>query len=152
MKRLIIIAAMVLAAIAPLSAQDFNKLNDTTWVRHFVHSDGVVTEYAYKVDQAAHIAKLNNDMRKFGLLEAGAVVAGGVAALAELTNVKKHNGKNTALDMAAVVLGIGSVGMGVAGICVMIEDRLYVSPEGVIIRIGKVEKPKPRGQRGIFSK
>ena len=50
-KELVIIAALLLAAIAPLRAQEWEKTNDTTWVRRYPQTNGVLSEYAYAVNQ-----------------------------------------------------------------------------------------------------
>ena len=145
-------AALILAAIAPMDAQDFNKLNDTTWVRQFVYSDGVVTEYAYQVDQATHMAKLNNDMRTAALYQAGALGCGFACFGAAALNSIHYEGKSKFLNATTIVFGLAGLGFEIASIDKLCQKRVYMSPEGVVIRIGRVDKPQPHGQRGIFSK
>lgn len=150
MKKTILFAALLLAAVAPLRAQDFNRLNDTTWVRHFVHTNGVVTDYAYKLDQAALTAKLNNDLRSAALCQVGCLGTGALCML----EVYRYGQKQTNARLAAaIVFGVASLGCGIASVCKLYQKRVYVSPEGVIIRIGHTDTPKyDNRKRGIFSK
>lgn len=150
MKKTILFAALLLAAVAPLWGQDFIRQNDTLWTRQFVHKDGVVTDYAYKLDQSALIAQLNNDMRSAALCQAGCVVTGAAATLEAILYAKNPSGFRKG---AAIVFGVASFGLGIASICKLYQKRVYVSPEGVIIRIGHTDKPKyDNRKRGIFSK
>ncbi|MBQ1703618.1 MAG: hypothetical protein II021_04015, partial [Oscillospiraceae bacterium] len=76
----IAVAVLIMAAAVPMRAQEWEKANDTTYVRRFEQSTGTLTEYANPVDMAALTAKLNNDMRSAALCRAGAFGCGFVAA------------------------------------------------------------------------
>lgn len=144
----IAVAVLIMAAAVPMRAQDFNRLNDTTWVRHTLQKDGVITEYAYAVDQAAHMATLNNSMRNTANLLAGSIGSAALASAAAYINYNNGN-KNAFLKASTLVFGMASVAMSVVGIVELHQERVYLSPEGVVIRIGKIDKPKPKE---VFSK
>ena len=139
-----IIAAMLiaLAAVAPVRAQEFTKVNDTTYIRQFIHTNGVLTDFAEPVDMVALTVKINNDLRKVALCQTGCLVAGGISAVAALVNANKHYGKNKGLKAASIIFGIGSFGLGVASIVFTYKNRLYIGPDGVVIRISRTEHPK----------
>ena len=126
MKKTILFAALLLAAVAPLLGQDFIRQNDTLWTRQFVHKDGVVTDYAYKVDQAALIAQLNNDIRSAALLQFGCM---GTGALSMLEVYRYGKKQSDACLAAAIVFGVASLGCGIASVCKLYQKRVYVSPE-----------------------
>ena len=140
-KQIIIIAALLLAAIAPLRAQDFEKLNDSTWVRRYVYSYGTLSEYASPVDQSALLDKHNNDMRSAALLQAGSLTTGALASFVAYKNATRFGGDDF-LNATAIVLGVGSVAMGVASVFKLYQRKVYLTPEGVIVRINRVEQPK----------
>ena len=78
----IAVAVLIMAAAVPMRAQEWEKVNDTTYVRRFEQSTGTLTEYANPVDMAALTAKLNNDMRSAALCQAGAFGCGFAAVAA----------------------------------------------------------------------
>ena len=148
-KQLIIIAALLLAAIAPLSAQDFEKLNDSTWVRRYVYSYGTLSEYASPVDQSALLAKHNNDMRSAALLQGGCLASSALATFVAYKNATRYGGNNEFLNATATVLGIGAVAMGVASVFKLHQRKVYLTPEGIIVRINRTERPVVK-QKGFF--
>ena len=139
----IAVAVLIMAAAVPMRAQEeWTKVNDTTYIRQFIHTNGVVTDFAEPVDMAALTVKINNDLRKVALCQTGCLVAGGISAVAALVNAYEHNGKNNGLKAASIIFGIGSFGLGVASIVFTYKNRLYVGPGGVVIRISRTERPK----------
>ena len=138
----LIIAALLLAAIAPMKAQDWNRLNDTTWVSYTLTKNGVITDYAYQVDQSQLLAIHNNTMRTFGFLELGCMASEGIAVLATLQNARKFNNQSKGLKAASIIFGLAGLGMGIAGVSIMVQDKVYLTPEGIIIKIGKTDSPK----------
>lgn len=139
----IAVAVLIMAAAVPMRAQEeWTKVNDTTYIRQFIHTNGVVTDFAEPVDMAALTVKINNDLRKVALCQTGCLVAGGISAVAALVNAYEHNGQNTGLKAATIIFGIAGVGLGVASIVFTYKNRLYVGPGGVVIRISRTEYPK----------
>jgi hypothetical protein len=49
----IAVAVLIMAAAVPMRAQEWTKVNDTTYIRQFVQTNGMLTEYAKPVDMAA---------------------------------------------------------------------------------------------------
>lgn len=141
-KQIIIITALLLAAIAPIKAQDWHRINDTTWVSYTNTTQGVITDYAYQVDQAMLIAKHNNNMRTFGLLQLGCMASEGIAFAATMYNMNKYGGNKDSLKGAAFVFGLAGLGMGIGSIGAIVQDKVYLTPEGIIVKIGRTEKPK----------
>ena len=139
----IAVAVLIMAAAVPMRAQEeWTKVNDTTYIRQFIHTNGILTDFAEPVDMAALTVKINNDLRKVALCQTGCLVAGGISAVAALVNGTEHNGNNTGLTAASIIFGIGSLGLGVASIVFTYKNRLYVGPDGVVIRISRTEYPK----------
>ena len=138
----IAVAVLIMAAAVPMRAQEFTKVNDTTYIRQFIHTNGVVTDFAEPVDMQALTVKINNDLRSVALCQTGCLAAGGISAVAALVNVNKHNGKNKGLEAASIIFGIAGACLGVASIVFTYKDRLYIAPDGVVIRISRTEQPK----------
>lgn len=138
MKRLIIMAALILAAIAPMSAQDFTRLNDTTWVRNTMLTNGIMTEYASSIDNAALTVKINNDLRNAALCQAGAFGMGMLAGIESLRYAQKQTKARRA---GAIAFGVAAFAFEIASVCHMYQERMYLTPEGVIVKIGRTEKP-----------
>lgn len=138
----IAVALLIMAAAVPMRAQEWTKLNDTTYIRQFIHTNGVVTDFAEPVDMAALTVKINNDLRSAALCQTGCLVAGGISAVSALVNANKHNGKNKGLEAASIIFGLGSFGLGVASIVFTYKNRVYIAPDGVVIRISRTEQPK----------
>ena len=135
----IAVAVLIIAAAVPGRAQEWEKANDTTYVRRFEQSTGTLTEYANPVDMAALTAKLNNDMRSAALCQAGAFGCGFVAAAAGIGSAIAYNGNSTTLNTAAVLFSLACLGLEIGAIDKMYQRRVYVAPDGVVIRIGRTE-------------
>lgn len=138
----IAVAVLIMAAAVPIRAQEWTKMNDTTYVRRFEQSTGTLTEYANPVDMAALTVKINNDLRSAALCQAGAFGCGFVAAAAGLGSAMTYNGKSTTLNAAAVVFGLACLGLEIGAIDKMCQKRVYVAPDGVVIRLNRTEQPK----------
>ena len=135
----IAVAVLIMAAAVPMRAQEWTKVNDTTYVRRFEQSTGTLTEYANPVDMAALTAKLNNDMRSAALCRAGAFGCGFVAAAAGLGSAIAYNGNSTTLNTAAVIFGLASLCFEIGAIDKMYQRRVHVATDGVVIRICRTE-------------
>ena len=138
----IIAAVLIMAAAVPMRAQEWNKVNDTTYARFTAEKYGVTTEYAEPVDMTALTVKINNDLRKVALCQTGCLVAGGISAAAALVNAYEFNGKKNGLTAASIIFGVAGVGLGVASIVCTYKNRVYIAPDGVVIRISRTEYPK----------
>lgn len=136
---MIIIAAVMLAAIAPMRAQDFIRLNDTTWVRSFEQKGGTTTEYAYPVDLTRLTVENNNSMRSAGSCFLGGLccvaISGGSGAIYAV-------GGGKAFLAGAIVFATASTVLDIVGCFKLKRSRVYITEEGVAIKIGKTDKPK----------
>ena len=148
----IAVALLIMATAVPVMAQEWEKVDDTTYVRRFIHTDGVLTDYAEPVDMTALTMKINNDLRSASLCQFGCMGSGAVATAAALINASEHGGKSTTLTTATVIFGIASVGLGIASVCKLYRQRVYMAPDGVVIRITRTDKPKynNKKRRGLF--
>jgi hypothetical protein len=138
----IAVAVLIMAAAVPMRAQEWSKVNDTTYARFTVEKYGVTTEYAEPVDMTALTVKLNNDLRSAALCRAGAFGCGFVAAAAGLGSVMAYNGKSTTLNAAAILFGFACLGLEIGAIDKMYQSRVYIAPDGVAIRLNRMEQPK----------
>ena len=143
----IIAAVLIMAAAVPMRAQEWTKVNDTTYIRQFIHTDGVLTDFAEPVDMVALTAKINNDLRAASLCQAGCLASGGIATVASLVNVNKHLGKSKGLEAVSILFGIGGACLGVASIALLHQDKVFIGPDGVVIRITHTESPKYDNKR-----
>lgn len=138
----IAVAVLIMAAAMPMRAQEWTMVNDTTYARFTVGQFGVTTEYAEPVDMTALTVKINNDLRKVALCQTGCLVAGGISAAAALVNALEFSGNKNGLTAASIIFGVAGFGLGVASIVFTYKDRLYIAPDGVVIRISRTEQPK----------
>jgi hypothetical protein len=138
----IAVAVLIMAAAVPMRAQEWTKVNDTTYVRRFEQSTGTLTEYANPVDMTALTAKLNNDMRSASICRGAAVGFGFAAAGAALLSATKSGGQNKALNAMSVVFGLACLGLEIGSIDIMSQKRVYIAPDGVVIRLNRTEQPK----------
>lgn len=141
MKRMIIIAVAVLimAAAVPMRAQEWTKVNDTTYVRHFMQTKGVVTEYAHTLDMVEWNTKLNNDMRSAALCRAGAIGCCAASVAMGVAYIAKSNHSKGLLVAGVAFLG-ASVCLDVASVVKLHQNKVYITPEGVAIRISRTER------------
>ena len=91
---------------------------------------------------AALTVKLNNDLRSASICRGAAVGFGFAAAGAALLSATKSGGKNKALNAMSVVLGLASLGLEIGSIDKMCQKRVYVAPDGVVIRLNRTEQPR----------
>ena len=138
----IAVAVLIMAAAVPMRAQEWEKANDTTYVRRFEQSTGTLTEYANPVDMAALTVKLNNDMRSASLCRAGAFGCGFAAIASGLGSAIAYNGNSTTLNTVAVIFGLACLGLEIGAIDKMCQKRVYVAPDGVVIRLNRTEQPR----------
>ena len=132
-------AVLIMAAAMPMRAQEWTKLNDTTYVRHFMQTKGVVTEYAHTLDMVTWNTKLNNDMRGAALCQAGAMGCGVAAGVTGLLSALGNN-RATGLTVTSLVFLAAGVGFGVASIVKLHQNKVYITPDGVAIRISRTER------------
>lgn len=143
----IAVAVLIMAAAVPMRAQEWEKLNDTTYVRRFEQSTGTLTEYANPVDLAALTIKINNDLRSAALCRAGAFGCGFAAIASGLGSAMAYNGKSTTLNAAAFLFGLACLGLEIGVIDKMYQSRVYIAPDGVAIRLNRTEQPKYDNKR-----
>ena len=139
MKRLFIIATIILASIASLRAQGWERINDTTWVRQYKTNKSVQLEYAYPIDANQIVVDNNNAMREAGACFLGSI---GCAAAAGTLVYVGEKARSTSVIVGAIALGAMSLGLEIGGMCKLLRNRVYLTPEGVVVKIGKKDKPK----------
>ena len=109
MKKTILFAALLLAAVAPLWGQDFKQANDSTWIRWGVNTMGLYEEVASPVDYNLIVADINNDLRRCAHLKAGALGCGAVSGLSAFWALQRSkHGKPIVLQ--EVICGLSAVG------------------------------------------
>lgn len=146
----IAVAVLIMAAAVPMRAQEWTKVNDTTYARFTLEKYGVTTEYAEPVDMTALTVKLNNDLRSASICRGAAVGCGFAAAGAALWSAYKFGGQNKALNAMSVVFGLACLGLEIGSIGIMSQKQVYIAPDGVVIRLTRTERPKPEKRRGLF--
>ena len=149
MKKLLkIVAAMLiaLAAFAPSQAQEWERVNDSTWQRMWAawpNSKPVLqTGTAITATQLAIETNRRNRQAGFCMLGSmGCVTIGsGIALL-------NHSGKSSgskSLDGLAIGFGVAALGLQVAGVVSLIGPRVSVTPEGVVVKIGRQRKAREK--------
>lgn len=143
MKRLFIIATIILASIAPLRAQEWERINDTTWTRQYKTNRGMQLEYAYPIDVNQIVVDNNNAMRGAGACFLGSI--GCAAAAGTLVYVGEES-RSTFIIGAAFALGAVSIGLEIGGMCKLMRNRVYLTPEGVVVKIGRKENLNTKRQ------
>lgn len=143
----IAVAVLIMAAAVPIRAQEWTKVNDTTYIRQFVQTNGMLTEYAKPVDAITLTMKINNDLRTVAACQGIAIGCGFAATAAAIVSVRRYNGNNKALNVAAVALGLAGLGFEIGGIDLMSQKPVYIAPDGVVIRLTRTEQPKPKKRR-----
>ena len=139
MKSLFIIATIVLVSIAPLRAQEWERINDTTWARQYKTNKGIQLEYAYPIDANQIVVDNNNAMREAGACFLGSI--GCAVAAGTLVYVGEET-RSSSIILGAIALGAMSLGLEIGGMCKLLRNRVYLTPEGVIVKIGKKDKSK----------
>ena len=143
----IAVAVLIMAAAVPMRAQEWEKVNDTTYVRRTMSKIGVTSEYAEPVDAMALTMKINNDLRTVAACQGIAIGCGFAATAAAIVSARRYNGNNKALNVAAVALGLAGLGFEIGGIDLMSQKPVYIAPDGVVIRLTRTEQPKPEKRR-----
>lgn len=135
----IAVAMFIMAAAVPGMAQDFQKLNDSTYVRYIQQTKSIWAEYATPIDMVAWNTKLNNDMRNAALCQAGAIGCGVAAGATGLLSALSK-GPSTGLAVASIVFCAAGLGLEIASIVCLHQNKVYITPDGVAIRISRTER------------
>ena len=125
MKKAIILAAFVLAALCA-KAQQIDTLS-------------------YR-DLRAEIVSMNNQMQTFRNTELLSTCVGlGGAGLATAGMLLKNNNSDAAMPVLIMggVAGIVSLALHIIGYTEIKRDRLEMTPEGLVIKIGNGKKHRP---------
>ena len=141
MKKTILFAALLLAAVAPLRAQEWKRVNDTTWTRFGENQMGVYTETATLCDISQLVAENNNRMRSAGLCFGGSMACGAIAGGILYLNNRKGDAIPF-FNVLGIGFGIGSLALSVKGCVELAAKRVYLTPEGVVVRITHSTKRK----------
>ena len=145
-----IIAAMLiaLAAVAPVRAQEWQRMNDSTWQRMWAAwpNSKPVLQTGTAITAMELAIETNRRNRQAGFCMLGSMgcvtIGSGIALL-------NHSGKSSgskSLDGLAIGFGVAALGLQVAGVVSLIGPRVSVTPEGVVVKIGrqrKARKQKP---------
>ena len=144
MKKLLLIAALVLAAIAPTKAQE--RIIDTvvngTRYAMLTGLSGSVDEYAEAtvMDAAALTADLNNRLRKIAVYEAVAVPCAVASPLALYAGYTKENQAYKVIGYATAAVGVAC---GILAYCQLWTRKVYVNQDGLVISLGQTTKELP---------
>lgn len=144
MKRLLLIAALVLAALT-MRAQE--RISDTvvngTRYAMLTGLSGSVDEYAEAIimDAAALTADLNNRLRKIAVYEAVAVPCAVASPLALYAGYSKDNQAYKVIGYATAAVGVAC---GILAYCQLWTRKVYVNQDGLVIRLGQTTKELPR--------
>lgn len=141
----IAVAVLIMAAVVPAKGQaptEWKRVNDSTWVRWGENAMGVYAETARQADIELMVADINNDLLKVSHIRCGVLGCGAVAALGSVWAVANQRAKKSTVIPTVIisVSGVAATALGIAEISVLWRDRVYVSPEGVVIRIGESGK------------
>lgn len=135
----IAVAVLIMAAAMPMRAQEWTKLNDTTWVSYTLTKNGVITDYAYQVDQTKLIAELNNDMRRAALWQYASL---GMSVATMIEGFRYASEPTDGRLAATIILGCATTAFFITSWYQLHNKKVFVTPEGVIIKIGRTDKPK----------
>ena len=141
----IAVAVLIMAAAVPMRAQEpteWKRVNDSTWVRWGANSMGTYDETAYPVSTDIMVAEINNDLRKLSRIRAGMLGCGAVAAFGGVWAFR-NAGNNKSVVPPIIVTsaaGVAATVLGIVEIGVLDRSRVFISPEGVVIRIGETSK------------
>ena len=140
-KQFIIIAALLLAVIAPMKGQELVKVNDTTWLTTYQTKDYTVNEYHYPVDINKIVADNNNAIDAAGRCFIGGMVCTEISGGFGLMYMR--SGANFLLG-TTLAFGAAATALNIVGCCKMIRGKVTLTPDGIIVKIGKTEKQKDR--------
>lgn len=143
-----IIAAMLiaLAAVAPVRAQEWQRVNDSTWQRMATSwpnsKPELETGTAITAMQLAIETNRRNRQAGFCMLGSMGCVAisGGIALL----NHSRVGAGSKAGDGLAIGFGVAALGLEIAGAALLIGPRVSVTPEGVVVKIGRQRKAREK--------
>lgn len=146
-KQLAIVAALMLAAIAPVKAQnesEWKRLSDTTWARWGENSMGAYAETAAPADIDRIVSEINNDLRKVARLKAGVLACGAVASIGGIWAARNviNNKSVTVPGVVVGVAGLTALGLQVAEIVTLNREMVYITPEGVVVSLRSSGKKK----------
>ena len=155
MKKLLIIASFILV-VAPIMAQNTGpnlqemiggkdyeivRIGDSLWR---FEKEGKFQGYGTPVDETLLLAKLNNRTRSAGIcfLSSRLLNIGTIGV--ELYNYTKKGEPLKSLHIVAGALGVASICLDFAGCVMLVNNKVYLTPEGVIVKLNKPENKKQR--------
>lgn len=131
---MIIMAMLIMAAFGAMAQDSVSvvKKGEDYYIQHFSGftktGETICKDYiAEKVDPNEAIVKATNSIHTSSILQLSAV---GMAAVGGLFYL---NGVNRVGTCCLIISG----GLGIASSIALYQDRLYLSPDGVIVKIGK---------------
>ena len=109
------------------------KVNDSLW--SFEH-EGVFKGYGTPVDETILLANLNNRTRNAAgcFIASGLFIAG--AGIIEGVNLFVDK-QSTPIHYVAGLMVVSSLVFEIAGVATLSNDKVYVTPEGVIIKLNQ---------------
>lgn len=139
----IAVALLIMAAAMPTMAQDYQKVNDSLYVLHDVAwpSHDSVVRYATPVDLTRVVVDNSQAIQTAGACytaAAGLTFVSGVLTYAAIN--AKDNSKP--LLFGAVAAGATSFILITVGSINLIGNRVYLAPDGVVVKLTKTEKKK----------
>lgn len=143
-----IIAAMLiaLAEVAPVRAQEWQRVNDSTWQRMATSwpNSKPELETGTPITAMELAIETNRRNRQAGFCMLGSMgcvaISGGIALL----NHSRVGAGSKSVDGLAIGFGVAALGLQVAGVVSLIGPRVSVTPEGVVVKIGRQRKAREK--------
>lgn len=140
-----IIAAMLiaLAAVAPVRAQEWQRVNDSTWQRMATSWPNSKPELETGTPITAMQLAIETNRRN---RQAGFCMLGSMGCAAISCGILFSRTGSESLNGVAIGFAVASLGLEIAGAALLIGPRVSVTPEGVVVKIGrqrKASKQKP---------
>ena len=146
MRKLLLLAALsmfIITVNAQVIPPTFEKVSDSLWkITEPTYGGKLITREAVPIDHLQWTSEINKRIRTAGILGSASFGLGAGAFVCEVASVK---GKN--LQKASMLLGIGAVGLGFAAAISLIGEKVYVTPEGVILKLNHPKRSTNVQQR-----
>ncbi len=140
----IAVAVLIMAAAVPMRAQEWEKVNDTTWQRMWAAwpNSKPVLETGTAITAMELAIETNRRTRQAGFCMLGSMgcvaISGGIALL----NHSRVGTGSKSVDGLAIGFGVAALGLEIAGAALLIGPRVSVTPEGVVVKIGRQRKAR----------
>ena len=134
---LAIAAVLLIVEVKAQSKTTFEMVSDSLWYVSEPAYGAVTTYEAFPVDNAQLTAEINNQMRQTAMLFEGGLAC---ALVSVGSGVYYYYRGGNAMKTVSVLSGIGFACLSAISIVNLKTDRVVVTPNGVILRLGKPKK------------